>query len=45
LEGFGIPVVEALAAGAPMACSDIEPIAGAVFLADHGGGHARGAGG
>jgi glycosyltransferase involved in cell wall biosynthesis len=27
-EGFGIPVVEAMAAGVPMACSDIEPIAG-----------------
>jgi len=27
-EGFGIPVLEALAAGVPTACSDIEPIAG-----------------
>jgi glycosyltransferase involved in cell wall biosynthesis len=27
-EGFGIPVVEAMAAGVPTACSDIEPIAG-----------------
>jgi glycosyltransferase involved in cell wall biosynthesis len=26
-EGFGIPVVEAMAAGVPTACSDIEPIA------------------
>ena len=26
-EGFGIPVLEAMAAGVPMACSDIEPIA------------------
>jgi glycosyltransferase involved in cell wall biosynthesis len=29
-EGFGIPVVEAMAAGVPTACSDIEPIAGNV---------------
>jgi len=27
-EGFGIPVVEAMAAAVPIACSDIEPIAG-----------------
>ena len=27
-EGFGIPVLEALAAGVPTACSDIEPVAG-----------------
>jgi glycosyltransferase involved in cell wall biosynthesis len=27
-EGFGIPVLEALAAGVPTACSDIEPMAG-----------------
>jgi glycosyltransferase involved in cell wall biosynthesis len=27
-EGFGIPVVEAMAAGVPTACSDIEPVAG-----------------
>lgn len=27
-EGFGIPVVEAMAAGVPTACSDIDPIAG-----------------
>jgi glycosyltransferase involved in cell wall biosynthesis len=27
-EGFGIPLVEAMAAGVPTACSDIEPIAG-----------------
>lgn len=27
-EGFGIPVLEALAAGVPSACSNIEPIAG-----------------
>jgi glycosyltransferase involved in cell wall biosynthesis len=27
-EGFGIPVVEALAAGIPTACSDIEPVSG-----------------
>jgi glycosyltransferase involved in cell wall biosynthesis len=26
-EGFGIPVLEAMAAGVPTACSDIEPIA------------------
>jgi glycosyltransferase involved in cell wall biosynthesis len=26
-EGFGIPVIEAMAAGVPTACSDIEPIA------------------
>ncbi|HWT78755.1 MAG TPA: glycosyltransferase, partial [Candidatus Methylomirabilis sp.] len=25
-EGFGMPVVEALAAGIPVACSDIEPL-------------------
>jgi glycosyltransferase involved in cell wall biosynthesis len=25
-EGFGIPVVEAMAAGVPLACSDIEPL-------------------
>ncbi len=29
-EGFGLPVLEALAAGVPTACSDIEPIAGTV---------------
>ena len=29
-EGFGIPVLEAMAAGVPVACSDIEPIAGNV---------------
>src|SRR5262249_5730407 len=27
-EGFGMPIVEALAAGVPAACSDIEPLAG-----------------
>src|SRR6185369_13790945 len=27
-EGFGLPVVEALAAGVPSACSNIEPLAG-----------------
>ena len=27
-EGFGLPVLEALAAGVPTGCSDIEPIAG-----------------
>ncbi len=27
-EGFGLPVLEALAAGVPTACSDIEPMAG-----------------
>ena len=35
-EGFGMPVVEALAAGVPLACSDIEPlrsiVRGAAFL-------------
>ena len=25
-EGFGMPVAEAMAAGAPLACSDIEPL-------------------
>lgn len=29
-EGFGLPVLEALAAGLPTACSDIEPLAGIV---------------
>ena len=29
-EGFGLPALEALAAGVPTACSDIEPIAGTV---------------
>ncbi len=27
-EGFGLPVLEALAAGVPTACSNIEPVAG-----------------
>lgn len=27
-EGFGMPVLEALAAGVPLACSNIEPVAG-----------------
>jgi glycosyltransferase involved in cell wall biosynthesis len=27
-EGFGIPVLEAMAAGVPLACSNIEPLAG-----------------
>jgi glycosyltransferase involved in cell wall biosynthesis len=27
-EGFGIPILEALAAGLPAACSDIEPVSG-----------------
>jgi glycosyltransferase involved in cell wall biosynthesis len=27
-EGFGLPVLEAMAAGVPTACSDIEPLAG-----------------
>jgi glycosyltransferase involved in cell wall biosynthesis len=35
-EGFGIPVVEAMAAGVPTACSDIEPMSG------HAGGAALG---
>ena len=26
-EGFGLPVLEAMAAGIPMACSDVEPMA------------------
>jgi alpha-1,3-rhamnosyl/mannosyltransferase len=26
-EGFGLPVLEAMAAGVPMACSDVEPMA------------------
>lgn len=29
-EGFGMPVVEAMAAGAPLACSAIEPVVGLV---------------
>jgi glycosyltransferase involved in cell wall biosynthesis len=29
-EGFGLPVLEAMAAGIPMACSDVEPMAGLV---------------
>jgi len=29
-EGFGLPVVEAMAAGVPLACSDIEPLRGIV---------------
>jgi glycosyltransferase involved in cell wall biosynthesis len=29
-EGFGLPVVEAMAAGLPLACSDIEPLHGIV---------------
>ncbi len=39
-EGFGLPVLEALAAGVPTACSDVEPItgiaAGAAFKFDPG---------
>jgi glycosyltransferase involved in cell wall biosynthesis len=27
-EGFGLPILEALAAGIPMACSDVEPMSG-----------------
>lgn len=32
-EGFGLPVLEALAAGVPTACSDIEPLSGIVAAA------------